>query len=192
MNPPRHAIRTLHVAALGICLGTLASVGIAAAIAFPMMKSLHPSLPDYAAYSGEHWRIAAGSIMDRVFHAAEIVQIACLLLAAITLASEIAERGFRTRRMLIVRSALVIAAFGVLGAKLAILNPRMDRELTAFRDAAKAADANAAEQHQAAFDRDHPRASAALYASTLLVGALLVAAALDRPALPRRVEDESP
>ena len=53
---------TLHVLSLAVWLGTIMMTGVAAAIIFPEMRRLDPSLAIYSKYTGDHWLLAAGHI----------------------------------------------------------------------------------------------------------------------------------
>jgi len=188
-------LRTIHIAALGIGLGTLVMTGIAAAITFPTMKRLEPVLPDFAAYRGEHHRIAAGQIMDRIFHAADMLQIACIALGALTLALGVAlaprdTRSSWSRWLGLARALLMVAIVGLLAFKQFTLDARMDRELRAFWSAAAAGQQAEADAHRAMFDRDHPIASGLLSAMAVLLFLSLAASTLD--ALAPRLRKEMP
>ncbi|MBK7405661.1 MAG: hypothetical protein IPJ41_13815 [Phycisphaerales bacterium] len=61
MNAISRLCRALLVIGAGLTGSTLAMVAAFAAVVFPMMKSLSPSLPDYSAYSGPHWMLVGAS-----------------------------------------------------------------------------------------------------------------------------------
>ncbi|MFN0132610.1 MAG: hypothetical protein ACKVW3_08795 [Phycisphaerales bacterium] len=166
--------RALRMSAAGLWLGALIISGATAAIAFPMMKQLNPTLPGFAAYPGEHHRIAAGMIMARVFIACDALQVvsAVLVLVAGLLAS-------RHRDHASIASRLGWIAIGVavltLAAKLALLDPIMRTELNAFWAAASSGSLIDAELHRARFDALHPRASRIMVATAALVLGAIVA-----------------
>lgn len=112
MKALRVVCEVASAAALGLWAGALAMVGVMAAIAFPMMRDLDPSLPGYAAYDGEHWRIAAGSILDTAFGIGDLVGVV-LLGVAILCAAVLAKLGGacpRTRLGVVRWVTLLIAA----------------------------------------------------------------------------------
>src|SRR5690349_21676927 len=53
-------VQTIHVVAAGVWLGSLVMTGAYAGLVFRTMRTLNPSLPDFGAYPGEHWRLAGG------------------------------------------------------------------------------------------------------------------------------------
>ncbi len=180
MSTTRRLAETTHVVALATWLGAGVISGVTAAVVFPTMKELSPTLPGYGAYSGEHWRIAAGSVANRVFLVCDTIALACALVTILTLA--ISLRTYRRSaetpvRALWLRVAWVSVACGVLAFNLFILQPRMAKNLRSFWNAARAgaqAEADAAQQRFAA---DHPNATLMLGATAAAVLASLVAAA---------------
>mgnify|MGYP000934491492 CR=1 FL=1 len=76
----------MHAMALAMWLAALAGAGLAAAIAFPAMKSLQPSLPDFPGAVPDHWMIAGGHIGRPAFMIADRASLLAAALAVITLA----------------------------------------------------------------------------------------------------------
>ncbi len=172
-----------HVLALAIWLAGLLSAGLSAALIFPQMKSLHPSLPDFAQYSGEHWKIAGGMVANRIFLIVDSIQLPCALIALVTLglsllAANKAPIGSPERRPPLAgaRILLLTLACGLLAYQLFILSPRMAINLNNFWTAAKEGNQAIADAAQAAFDADHPIASNVLTSTAAAVLLLLVAA----------------
>ena len=74
-------------------LGAWATVilmsGAMAAVIFPTMKQLDPVLPAFASTPGDHWSLAAGLVMRKIFFISDIVQLvlatACLVSTAVVL-----------------------------------------------------------------------------------------------------------
>lgn len=152
---PRPFASRLVLAAIALWLGVLLVSGLTAAVAFPTMKPLSPHLPAYAATT-DHWKIAAGAVANRVFTLAGWAQCALAALAMFALAAHLsrAARGWlNTTRLL-----LTLAAALLQGYLSFLLVPRMNRTLSAFMDAARAADQQA-DTLRKAFDADHPLAS---------------------------------
>ncbi|MEM1423981.1 MAG: hypothetical protein AAGH64_08245 [Planctomycetota bacterium] len=69
MRTTRVILETVNALVLGVWAGMLVFVGVAAALTFPLMKRLDPTLAGFEEYSGEHWRLAAGSVMNPLFEA---------------------------------------------------------------------------------------------------------------------------
>ncbi len=175
-------LRTIQAGMLGVALGVLVMTGAAAAIAFPTMKALQPSLPEFASYPSDHHRIAAGQVMARVFRVAEAALAATLVVAIIAFTLDLVRASRQAtvleRRVRAARGVLYVGMLAIMGFKFGVLNPRMNAELGAFWSDARAGNVQAADAHRAAFDADHPTASKLLYAQAVLVAlALLVCVA---------------
>ena len=76
----------LHVLALSIWLGAVAMSGVVAAIVFPLMRELDPTLGAYPDYDGDHALLGAGRIASTVFFTVDSIQFACGFVALATLA----------------------------------------------------------------------------------------------------------
>src|SRR5689334_8572235 len=66
MTRGRRIVESVHIAVLGVWAGALVLAGAAAAIVFPVMKSLDPKLPGFSKYDGPHWMLAGGQVGQRV------------------------------------------------------------------------------------------------------------------------------
>lgn len=174
MRIGRHGVRslllTLLASVLGLWLGLLVLSGIAAAVTFPTMRELSPSLMTFALYPGEHWRIAAGMVANGIFGAANTGSWVCgvVALVAVTLLAA-SERGERRTRALLMARWFVVVPIVVLAYNTMILRPRMDSNLSAFYEAARDGRVEAADTYRAAFEEDHPNASRVLGAMALSV-----------------------
>jgi len=160
MRRLRPSLETTHLIALGLWLGALVMTGATAAIAFPTLRDLDPSLPVFEAYPRDHWSIAAGMVMARVFFVSDAMQMACGLVAAGTLGMLFLSGTIARRRAAqVIRAALLFALLVSLLQYLIFPAREMAQDLNAFWNAAKAGDLETAERHRAAFDRAHPGAS---------------------------------
>jgi hypothetical protein len=172
----------LHLTALSIWLGGLLSAGLSASLIFPQMKSLRPHLPDYASYTGEHWKIAGGVVANRIFLIVDWVQLGCGLVAIVTLGLSLmaASRGTAGRRPPLAgaRILLLSVACGLLCYQLFILAPRMAIHINDFWTAAKAGQQAVADAAQAAFDADHPTSRTLLTSIAASVLLMIVASAI--------------
>lgn len=164
---------------LAVWFAGLVGAGLAAAVAFPQMKQLDVQVPDFAAYTGEHWMIAGGHIGRVVFAFADRVQLWCSAAAVLTLAA--ATRGgwlsgawAAVRWVPLAASAVLAVYFGL------VLLPRMDQNLVAFWGAARAGETAKAAEFKAAFDADHPTSSTTLKVSAVCVLLSLTTAAASR------------
>lgn len=162
---------TLHLTALGVWAGALFGAGVAAAVAFPTMRDLDPTLGAYPAYTGEHWMLGAGRVAARVFLITDIAQFVCALLAIGGFALAVVAGPKHRSWALFFRAAALGVAFLLVSYHLLIQGPRMDRDLRAYWNAAAAGDNATAAVHQDAFAARHGGASrvmTATFAATLL------------------------
>jgi len=172
--PPRVPAAALTVFS-GIAFGVLAMVGVVAAVVFPTMKGLDPTLPGYAGYSGPHWSLAAGVVAERVFtigFAGAGVALACCVAAVVLLS---VSRG--AGRLPVGRLALLVIAAGVFLAHVGWLQPRMTEAAREYRAAAARGDEEGAEVAKSQFDAMHPNASRLIMGAALLSLALFIASA---------------
>ncbi len=171
MNRLAKLAEALHAVALTVWAIAVGGSALAAAVVFPQMKSLTPSLPAYAAYTGDHWMIAAGHVARSVFEIAdrvELVASAVVVVALAYLTRTGSVRGLAASlRWLCVGLAAGIAIYSGL-----FLTPRMDTALVAYWDAAREGRNDDAATYREAFSSQHPLASR-LKGTTLV--ALLVA-----------------
>lgn len=158
MTRLRPLFETVHLAALGVWVGALGMTAATAAVLFPEMRDLDPSLGAFGAYPGEHWVLAAGRVMARVFSVLDSVQIGCAALAALTAFALFVSRA--NRRWL--RLVLTLAPTAVLVWYLLMVALPMHADLTGYWDAARGGELELASGFRAAFDARHPVASRAM------------------------------
>jgi len=179
----RPLLETVHLSALGVWAGAVAMTAATAAVIFPEMKALDPSLPEFSAYPGEHGIIAAGWVMARVFLALDWIQLVCGALAGATVLLIAARQGVRLRW---VRVALTLAACGVLAWYLLSVAQPMGADLAAFYRHAQAGEVETANRFRDAFDARHPTASRGLGSIGLLALVALFAGGLSATARSER------
>ena len=157
MNRTRAILETVHLAALGIWLGSIGIAGAAAAVAFPKMRELDPTLGAYTAYSGEHWPIAAGEVLFKVFQISDFVAIVCVALVAGSLLTAIVAGRLSVGRLSVkLRIALVLTMIVVQAWAMFVLIPRMDHNVGEYWSAARAGDPERADEYRVLFNNDHP------------------------------------
>ncbi len=180
-------LSTVHLLSLTIWLAALLAAGLSAALIFSQMKKLQPSLPAYAAYTGEHWKIAGGMVANKVFVIVDYVQLSCAILAILTLGLTLlaANQAVPKYRPALagVRILFLSIACALFCYQLFILAPRMAVHLNDFWVAAKDGKMAIADAEQAAFDADHPTASNVLKGTAATVFLLLITStiAVTRP-----------
>lgn len=161
---------TSLVLCAGIVFGVVAMTGVFAAVVFPTIHKLDPTLPDFAGYSGPHWSLAAGILAERVFKIGFVVigiALGGALLSALALLA-----GRRTEGLPVLRLGLVLLTLGLFVAQIGWLQPRMNDAAGAYRAAAMAGDETAAGEAKEQFDSMHPTASKLLGATALSAFAL--------------------
>lgn len=169
---------SIHLPAMGLWLGSVVMTGAAAGVLFPKMKGLAPTIPAYGAYTGEHWRIAAGTPAATLFDICDGIQLGCAMIAAVSLMTLVYVGKAPVRRpAMLVRIGALALAFVALGYQLFFLSPGMRTNLLAFWIAAKEGKNEAAEVFRAAFDAAHPKATAALAAVAACVLVSLITGA---------------
>jgi len=171
----RPILETVHLGALGVWAGAVAMTAVVAAVIFPEMMALDPSLPEFSAYPGEHGIIAAGWVMARVFLALDWIQLVCGALAGATVLAIAVGDGVRLRWT---RVALTLAACGVLAWYLLAGAQPMGADLASFYRHAQAGEVETADQFRDAFDARHPTASRGLGSIGVLALVALVAGGL--------------
>lgn len=168
----------IHVLSLAIWLAGLLAAGLSAALIFSQMKALKPTLPEYAAYTGEHWKIAGGMVANRVFVIVDYVQLGCALVAILTLGLTLLAANQATPKyrppLAGVRILFLSIACALFCYQLFVLSQTMSFHLNNFWVAAKDGNMAVADAAQAAFDADHPTASNVLKSTAAAVFLLLV------------------
>jgi len=177
MKPGRRVCESIHVAALGLWLGSLILTAASAAMLFPTMHKLEPTLPAYAGYTGPHWLIAGGHVVLRMFLALDVAQFAAMLVSGITFGVAVMWLGLSMKRVsTFVRVALLMALVGLLSYRLGFFEPAMSENLRQYWLAAAAGDNENAQRLKTVFDAGHPMQSRLLGITAGLVLASLIAA----------------
>lgn len=182
------AAHALHVAALGLWTGTIGMTAAAAAIIFPTVKSLSPTLPGYAAVPPEeHWLLAAGQVAARIFKVSDSVQLACGITTLATAVVLLYANGFSRSFIARVRLIALVGSLHLLAFYLLTLAPRMQRNIQAHWQLSQHRQLEEARIYEAAFKADHPTSSRVLGGTALctltalLLGAGVPAARLAAP-----------
>ena len=172
------AVETVALVALGLWTGALLTTGAAAAITFPTLRDLAPTLPGFpGAPPEQHWALAAGQIMNRVFGLTDVIGLVALSVTAGAMLGLRALRWPRPRGVVrFARLALLGLGIGVAGYTMLVLRPTMDADLRAYWAAAEAGEADLAAAARASFEALHPHASRVL--SVQFFGALGLFAAV--------------
>ena len=168
-KPPPYRLEAIQIAAWATWSGALIVTGATAYFVFTLLKRLDPSLPEYAAYEGEHWRMLGGYVAERLFLGADVVGFLAICVGggAFALAC---WRGFPHPRTwtAAIRALLVMAMVGVMTYRFAVLDPAMQADLAAYRQAARLGDTQAALAAQREYDVHHATASNVIAGSLAL------------------------
>ena len=160
--------QSVHLAALGVWCGAVATSGIAAAIIFPTFRELDPTLGQYPDYAGDHALLGAGRVAGSIFFAVDLVQFVCGMLVLMTLITMLLT-GYALRTLLrVVRSVLTLATLGLLSYHLVILMPEMSQHLSAYWSNATQGNTEHADVARDAFLAMHSTASNVLKGLTLM------------------------
>ncbi len=164
MTPPRTTGRrlceTIHLAAAGIWLGALLMSGAVAGVVFTKTPELDPTLGRFAAYPGDHARLAAGYVQNEVFKLTDLTQFVASLICLATMIGLIALYRLPIRSLVgAVRLVSLMLGLSALSYYILVLTPRMSENLRAFYAAAEAGEVETAERFRALFDADHPTAT---------------------------------
>lgn len=175
MNGLDKAASTGLVVCAGVTFGVVAMTGVVAAVVFPTMRDLGPTLPEYASYTGPHWPLAAGVIAEKIFQIGFIVVGVALAGAVLALLTAIARN--LGRRFPICRAGLLVVTLGLYLTHMGWLQPRMNAAANEYRQAAREGDKDTAAEAKSQFDALHPTASKLVGATTLAALGLFVCAA---------------
>ncbi|MCC7388986.1 MAG: hypothetical protein IT431_09480 [Phycisphaerales bacterium] len=159
------SLNTLLVVSSGVVFGVLAMTAVVAAVVFPKMRELDPTLPGYPAYDGAHWSLAAGIVAERVFDIGFViagVSVAGCIAGVLGLAVTRGRSG-----MPIVRLGLTLIVTALFCTHVGWLQRRMDQAAGEYRAGAAAGDSAVAHEAKARFDAMHPTASRLISGATL-------------------------
>ncbi|MBL1216888.1 MAG: hypothetical protein D8M59_05270 [Planctomycetes bacterium] len=171
---------SIYWLALSLWLGALVMVALTAAVIFPTMRDLDVTIPEFAeaGYTGDHWRIAAGHVMEILFLVLDFTQLICMTVALLVTALQFTVLGVSLRRFThVTRIFAILIASGCVCWHVFMLSPQMNRDLRAYWEAARAGDFAAADVHQQAFESAHPTASRLLGSTAVLVAVVIITSA---------------
>lgn len=172
----RPVLEALHAAGSAVWLAGVAAGAITAAVAFPLMRELRPTLGAFEAYTGDHANLAAGQVASRVFLIGDAAQLAGAAVAMVSTIGLVVSGGLVLARLsTAVRLLALGAALLLLAYLLFVLGPDMGARLRSYWDAAAIGNMALAESSREAFGRLHGGASA-VYSGLGLTTLVLIAA----------------
>jgi len=181
-------VNAIYFVFLSLWFGAIVMTAAGAAFTFRILEGLDPRLPDYAAFDGPHWSLAAGRVANGFFTVLDTIRLAGIVVAVVVTGLHLTVFGMRYLRFAnLVRTAGVLAltlsvAYGVL-----VLGPRMHENLVAYWDAAAAG--GDWQTPKAAFDRDHPLSTRLLALEGIVLLGVIIASSV---ALTTRDDDPDP
>lgn len=184
------ACECVHLLALAVWFGAVSMSAVVAAIVFPLMRKLDPTLGMYPDFKGDHAMLAGGHVGNSVFLVADMVQFACAVVVLATAIMLIAALGWPMKRiatgvrLCAIGGALLIASYHLL-----VLAPRMSENLHHYWQLAAAGQTDAAEAARGAFSADHPKARNTLTGTAACVLVAFLAGAWAMQPRPRRRAD---
>lgn len=155
----RRLCEVAHATAVAVWFAAVTGAALNAAVIFPKMKQLEPTLAGYPNYTGEHWRLAAGQVAAQGFLVADAVQLVAAVAAVASLLG-LFMLGLPLRRLSTgVRAAGVGGAALLLGYHFFVFAPSMNRPLRGYWEAAALGENERAATLAAQFAAMHPTAS---------------------------------
>lgn len=172
------ACEVVHLLALAVWFGAVTMAAVVAAIVFPLMRRLEPTLGRYPLFEGDHAVLAGGHVGNSVFLVADIVQFACAGVVLATTIGLVGFLGWPMRRIVTgVRLLAIGGALLVVSYHLMVLAPRMNENLREYWALAEAGKTQEAETARAAFSADHPKARNTMGGTAALVLVAFIAGA---------------
>jgi hypothetical protein len=159
----------VHLVALSIWLGAVAMSGVVAAIVFPLMREVEPTLGAYADYGGDHSVLAGGLVASRVFFAVDFIQFVCGSLALLTIAIMMASGYSLNTVARVFRVIVLCTTLALLSYHLVIFMPKLQQILSAYWSLAQMGDTAQADAFKDRFLASHAAASRILGTLTIAV-----------------------
>lgn len=170
-------LQIVNLLALSVWLGSVAMSGVVAAIVFPLMRRLEPTLGAYSGYEGDHATLAGGLVASRVFFTVDTIQFVCASVVLGTIAVLVAS-GYSLNTLARVMRVLVLCmTLALLSYHLFFFMPSLTQTLNGYWDFAAAGNTVQADVFKDRFLDSHGMASNLLGGLTLMVLLNLVIAA---------------
>ncbi len=158
-----------HVLALSAWMGAVAMSGVVAAIVFPLMRKLEPTLGAYPDYRGDHALLAGGRVASSVFFTVDMIQFVCACLALGTLVL-LVTMGYSLNTLgRVFRVIFLCMTLALLSYHIFFFMPGLQETLAGYWHFAKQGDTARADAFKDRFLESHAMASRVLGALTLMV-----------------------
>lgn len=143
--------------------------GVVAAIVFPLMRTLQPTLATYPNYEGDHAMLTGGLVASRVFFTVDVIQFVCAGLALLTLIVMVGT-GYKIHTIArLLRIMVLCATMALLSYHLFLFMPKLTMTLQGYWDMAAAGNTLQADQFKDRFLDSHAAASRILGTITMAV-----------------------
>lgn len=177
------SVNIVYWLGLVLWVSAMLTAGVAAYAVFGTLldESLGLSLSAYASFPSEHaqhGRLAAGTIMEKVFTISDYMQVVAAVMVVVGLFGQLVMAGRARRRPSnIIRVACLAGVLGLLVFRVFMLAPEMNHNLRSYWEMARVGSVDAARRHRDAFEQDHPTASNVLTVSLVLLLVMVAASA---------------
>lgn len=159
----------VHLVALSVWLGSVAMSGVVAAIVFPLMRTLDPTLGAYPDYQGDHAMLAAGRVASRVFFVVDSIQFVCASIALLTIVLLVATGYSLNTMSRVFRVIFLCMTLALLSYHLFLFMPSLEQTLTGYWELARQGETALADQFKDRFLESHSSASRILGGLTIMV-----------------------
>jgi hypothetical protein len=154
--------------ALGAWAMTLLMSGGMAAVIFPTMKQLAPVLPEFVKTPQDHWSLAAGLVMRKIFFASDAVQLVLATISVVAMMVVLKGSEVARRLRLLMVISLTIACLTMLASAFWI-SPTMRREMDRAILASREGNAILMQEARSKFNSMHPQVTVLLEATLFAV-----------------------
>lgn len=189
----KHALSRIaqiaHLLALSVWLGAVAMSGVVAAIVFPLMRELEPTLGAYPNYEGDHALLAAGRVASKVFFTVDVIQFVCATIALATIVVLVVCGYSLNTLARVLRVIVLCMTLALLSYHLLLFMPGLMQMLQGYWDNAAMGNTQVADRFKDEFLAQHSKASNILGALALMVMVNIVIAGIT---LTGRAKGESP
>lgn len=189
----KHALSRIaqiaHLLALSVWLGAVAMSGVVAAIVFPLMRELEPTLGAYPNYEGDHALLAAGRVASKVFFTVDVIQFVCATIALATIVVLVVCGYSLNTLARVLRVIVLCMTLALLSYHLLLFMPGIMQMLQGYWDNAAMGNTQVADRFKDEFLAQHSKASNILGALALMVMVNIVVAGIT---LTGRAKGESP
>ncbi len=171
-------VQIAHLLALSIWLGAVAMSGVVAAIVFPLMRELEPTLGAYPNYEGDHALLAAGRVASKVFFTVDVIQFVCATIALATIVVLVVCGYSLNTLARVLRVIVLCMTLALLSYHLLLFMPGLMQMLQGYWDNAAMGNTQVADRFKDEFLAQHSKASNILGALALMVMVNIVVAGI--------------